>query len=67
MLGLVPVACANLATASSPLELTICEGLDDELLPALEGGEIDLLVDPVGDALLTRAVQVCRSTTSFSA
>lgn len=49
MLGGVPVACANLGKANGPMELTICEGLDDELLPALEGGEIDLLIGPVGD------------------
>lgn len=50
MLGLVPVACANLGKATGPMELTICEGLDDELLPALEGGEIDLLIGPVADS-----------------
>lgn len=50
MLGLVPVACANLTRASGPLELTVREGLDDELVPALEGGEIDLLIGPVGDS-----------------
>lgn len=49
MLGLVPVACANLAKASGPIELTIREGLDGDLLPALERGEIDLLIGPVGD------------------
>lgn len=49
MLGLVPLACAKLTKVEGPLDLTVREGLDAELLPALERGEIDLLVGPTAD------------------
>lgn len=49
MLGLVPLACSRLGEALGAVELTIREGLDAELLPALEQGEIDILIGPISD------------------
>jgi len=49
MLGLVPLACSRLGQALGAVELTIREGLDAELLPALEQGEIDVLIGPISD------------------
>lgn len=49
MLGLVPKVCARLARKLGALDLTIREGLDAELMPLLESGEINLLVGPISD------------------
>lgn len=49
MLGLVPLACARLGQTLGTIDLTIREGLDAELLPALEQGEIDILIGPISD------------------
>jgi len=48
-MGLVPLACSRLGSRIRNAELIIREGLDTDLLPALERGEIDLLVGPVAD------------------
>jgi DNA-binding transcriptional LysR family regulator len=47
MLSLVPDAINDLANAHGGAVVTIVEGLDDHLTPALQRGEIDLLVAPV--------------------
>lgn len=46
LLGLVPQALASLASAPGPLAVTVVEGLDSVLLPALKMGEIEVLVGP---------------------
>jgi DNA-binding transcriptional LysR family regulator len=48
-LGLVPAACAHLSKQFGPLNIKIIEGMDADLLPALERGEINILVGPVSD------------------
>lgn len=48
-LGMVPRACAKLTDQLGLVDITIREGLDAELLPALENGEINILVGPVSD------------------
>jgi LysR family transcriptional regulator, regulator for genes of the gallate degradation pathway len=47
MLSLVPDAINQLANQSGGLVITIVEGLDDQLTPALQRGQIDLLVGAV--------------------
>ena len=47
MLGLVPEALSHLARLEPHFKITIREGLDDQLTPALLMGEIDLLVGPL--------------------
>src|SRR5262249_44071374 len=47
MLGLVPEALARLGVSHPNLVVRLVEALDDQLTPALERGEIDLLVGPV--------------------
>lgn len=47
MLGLVPEALTRLAKQQQHLRITIVEGLDDQLTPALARGELDLLIGPL--------------------
>jgi DNA-binding transcriptional LysR family regulator len=47
MFGIVPEALARTAAAYPELVANIREGLDDELVPLLQRGEIDVLVGPV--------------------
>jgi DNA-binding transcriptional LysR family regulator len=49
MAGVVPLACARLAATGRVPSISIREGLDADLVPALELGEIDILVGPVAD------------------
>lgn len=47
MLGLVPNAVIRLVERFPSIKLTVIEGLDDQLSPRLNNGEIDLLVGPI--------------------
>ncbi len=47
MLGLVPDAVIRLVERFPSLKITVIEGLDDELSPRLNNGEIDVLVGPI--------------------
>lgn len=47
VLGLLPQALADLARGHPRLAVTVIEGLDGALLPALRRGEIELLVGPL--------------------
>jgi len=49
MPGLMPAVFGRLCADSGPLRIALREGLDSELQPALEKGEIGLLVGPVTD------------------
>jgi DNA-binding transcriptional LysR family regulator len=49
MTGLMPAVFRRLCEDGTPLRITLREGLDSELQPALERGEISLLVGPVTD------------------
>lgn len=48
VLRLVPDALARLAAAGERIEVSVVEGLDGTLLPALADGGIDIMVGPVG-------------------
>jgi DNA-binding transcriptional LysR family regulator len=47
MLGLVPAALTRLSVEFPRMAVTLIEGLDGQLIPALERGEIDFLVGPL--------------------
>ena len=47
MLDLVPAAIESV-TAGRACSISVIEGLDDQMMPALLRGEIDLLIGPVG-------------------
>lgn len=48
MLDLVPAAIEAVTAERGACSISIIEGLDDQMMPALLHGEIDLLIGPVG-------------------
>lgn len=51
-LKFLPELMAQLLREPQPVQVTVREGLDDELLPALLGGELDLVLGPALGAAL---------------
>jgi DNA-binding transcriptional LysR family regulator len=48
MLDLIPAVLAQVTAGRGACSISVVEGLDDHMMPALLRGEIDLLVGPVG-------------------
>lgn len=45
----LPDAICRLVKASGPVDISIVDGVDSTLLPALRSGKLDIIVGPVGD------------------
>lgn len=48
MLDLMPSVVEEVTRRHGPCSISVVEGLDDQMMPALLNGEIDLLIGPVG-------------------